>query len=127
MLKSRLVKVMNAQLDSRGREVVAPAADICESADGYQLWCEMPGLESDEISIDLHPGRVRLQGAAHLEMPAGLKVQAMEFCAVLYRLDMPIPQDVDEKAISAAYENGVLRLELPRKKQSLGRRVSVGS
>lgn len=98
---------------------------MCENAEGYRVKCDMPGLSREEILLECSSGRLLLQGEAKLCLPAGMKVHAMEFCSIVYRLALSLPSDVDEKNLSAAYRDGVLVLDLPKKKQTLGRRIVV--
>lgn len=114
------------QLEAGGGEVIAPAVDICDCGDFYRINCDLPGLEKDGIELVVDKGRLRLRGASRLELPRGMKVHALEFSSLVYQLDLELPADADRAALNASYADGVLSICLPRKKQTLGRRIFVG-
>lgn len=114
-------------LDDKCRYVVSPATDVLETASGYSLRCVMPGLNKDDIRLDLRNNELCLEAASQLDPPAGMQVHALEFCSVSYRLRLALPADADFKSISAEYIDGMLIIELPRKEQFLGKRIEVKS
>lgn len=114
-------------LDEKCRHVAAPATDVLEKSDAYIVHCVMPGVDKDEILLELEDGKLFLEASAQLDPPPGMQVHSLEFCSSLYRISLAIPDDADKTGISAEYSDGVLTLTLPRKKQSLVRRVDVSS
>lgn len=114
-------------LDEKGRRVVAPATDVLECPDAYTVHCVMPGVDKDDISLELADGKLFLEARAKLDPPPGMHVYSLEFCSSLYRISLVLPGDALSAGISAEYSDGVLTLTLPRKKQSLVRRVGVKS
>lgn len=114
-------------LDEKCRHIVAPATDMLESPKAYTVHCVMPGVDKDEISLELEDGTLFIEASAQLDPPPGMHVHSLEFCSSLYRISLAIPGDADKAGISAEYSDGVLTLTLPRKNQSLVRRVDVSS
>lgn len=114
-------------VDENYRQIISPAADILEEPSGYAVHCIMPGLQKENIHLRLDNEEVFVQAQAQLDPPPGMHVHSLEFCSSLYRLRLALPSDVDKESISAEYSDGVLTLTLPRKKQSLVRRVDVES
>ena len=114
-------------LDEKCRHVVAPATDVLESPEAYTVHCVMPGVDKKQITLELDGGKLFLEASAQLDPPPGMHVHSLEFCSSLYRISLVIPGDADKAGISAEYSDGVLTLTLPRKKQSLVRRVGVSS
>lgn len=112
-------------LDEKCRGVVAPATDVLESPEAYTVHCVMPGVNKEEIRLELRSGELFLEAQAQLDPPPGMHVHSLEFCSSLYRVRLLLPGDAQGEGISAEYSDGVLTLTLPRKKQSLVRRVDV--
>lgn len=114
-------------LDEKGRRVIAPATDVLERPDAYTVHCVMPGVDKDDINLELADGKLFLEAQAKLDPPPGMHVHSLEFYSSLYRISLVLPGDALNAGISAEYSDGVLTLTLPRKKQSLVRRVDVKS
>lgn len=114
-------------LDEKCRQVATPATDVLEGENAYIVRCVMPGLDKDKITLQLESGELFLEAYAQLDPPPGMHVHSLEFCSSLYRLRLALPGDADGAGVSAEYSDGVLTLTLPRKKQSLVRRVDVKS
>lgn len=112
-------------LDEKCRRVVSPAIDVLERHDDYIIYCAMPGVPKDEITLYLDHDELVIEGEARLDPPHGMHVHSLEFCSALYRLRLALPGDSDSANISAKYSDGVLTLTLPRKKQTLVKRVNV--
>lgn len=114
-------------LDKKCRHIVAPATDVLETPEAYIVSCVMPGLEKDGIRLECVRDELFLEAAASLDPPPGMQVHSLEFCSSLYRLRLALPGDAESAGVSAQYSDGILTLTLPRKKQSLVRRVDVKS
>lgn len=101
--------------DSRPEQDRQPAfrADIRVQGDSYLLEADLPGLRKEDIDLHLQDGvltitAVREKPAAEdtylcRERPMGRFVRAFDVSGI------------QEDAIRAAYENGVLTLVLPKK------------
>lgn len=114
-------------LDEKCRQVATPATDVLETPGEYIVRCIMPGLNKDKITLQHADSEIFLEAYAQLDPPPGMHVHSLEFCSSLYRLRLALPGDADDAGILAEYCDGVLTLTLPRKKQSLVRRVDVSS
>lgn len=125
MLYMPKLRLQQATLDAGCRRVLAPATDILAHKDCYIIRCIMPGLEADDIAIGLKNGELTLRAAAKLDMPPGMRICAMEFSSANYHLRLTLPDDCQSENINAAYENGMLQITLPRKTQTLIKRVKV--
>ena len=120
----------DVRLEFPGREVVRPSFDLCEHEAGYRIKCDMPGLDKDDINLRLEADVLCLQAESRLDLPAGMKVHALEFSGLVYKLSLDLPPGADGSLIRAAYVDGVLVLELPKKKGDpktglAGRRISI--
>lgn len=125
MFRSQNVVAQHTLLDKQCRCIVTPATDVLAESDKYLVRCCMPGLESDDIVINLRGTTLLIQATAKIDMPAGLRVHAMEFDSACYSMNLEMPDDCDTQKVNAHYEDGFLTLTLPRKAQMLGRRVEV--
>lgn len=92
--------------------------DIKDTGDSYVLEAELPGFHKEDISLDLKDGILTIT-AAHSESSEkkgedGSYIRRERRYGSFQRsFDVT---GIDEAAITAAYENGVLALTLPKAK-----------
>ena len=98
-------------------ELPAFRTDIRDTGDSYVLEAELPGFKKEDISLDLKDGILTIT-AAHTEQSEeatqGSYIRRERRYGSFQRsFDVT---GIDESGISAAYENGVLALNLPKAK-----------
>ncbi len=126
MLADHLIfSTVRTQLEAGGSEVITPAVDVCDCGDFYRVSCDLPGLEKEAIELSIDKSRLYLQGSSRLGLPGAMKVHALEFSSLVYRLELDLPPDADQSGLSASYTDGVLSVLFPKKNQTLGRRIFV--
>lgn len=107
-------------IDSR-REVVAtlPAVNITENTEGYQLSLAAPGLKKEDFNIDVEGNTLTI--SSEKEEKKEEKDERMtrkEYSYASFVRSFNLPEDVKLEAIDATYENGVLRIALPKKEEA---------
>ena len=100
-----------------------PAVDILEGADGQTMFIDMPGVERDDLTIDLHQGILTIEGRIKPHAPA--EDIYREFTLANFYRQFRIPEGIDQDKVSAAYANGVLNLLLPRAAAAKPRRIEI--
>ena len=91
---------------------VQPLVDIYENQEEILLQVEMPGVERDNIKVQLDNGRLSLvarRSAASWHTPL-----YTEFGPVEYRRSFSVPQTIDGNKVKAELHDGVLHLHLPK-------------
>jgi HSP20 family protein len=101
----------------------APPCDVYESADEYLVLADMPGI--DEQNIDVQLDRTQLTLAAVRTGAANGTVIDTEHASIHYRRIFQIPESVDAGAIKAELRDGVLALHLPKAPAARMRRIAV--
>lgn len=101
--------------------------DASETANGYLVHAEIPGVSKDDIQVTIEGNQVTI--AAEVKRDTEVKdggkwVRRERFAGNLYR-SFTLPVELDETASKARYENGVLMLELTKKPQVAGRRLTI--
>lgn len=100
----------------------APQVDIYETDDNYLLMAEMPGMEPEEIEVMVDRIHLKISGRRRPPAPEGsFRVHRTEIsCGNFdrtFRLAAPIMTD----RVGASYENGILKITLPKEKASATR------
>jgi len=91
----------------------SPACDVIETADAIEICLEIPGVNQDEIEVQVEGDELIVSGQRQLERDA----QSEQF----HRVERPcgsfsrrfrLPSTVDRKSIDASFREGVLRVKL---------------
>jgi len=96
----------------------APPVDLYQDADNTYVRVELPGVAREAIQIEVVDGQLNLRA----ERVRG-EGDARE--TVAFSRSIALSDQVDETAIRAQLEHGVLTLTLPKKPEAKPRKVSV--
>ena len=92
--------------------------DIQEHDDGYTLEMDLPGFKKDEIGIELENGYLTVSAAKGLdkdeEDKKGKYIRKERYAGAMQR-SFYVGEYVTQEDIKAKYENGILRLSVPKK------------
>ena len=92
--------------------------DIREHDDGYELDVDLPGFKKDEITIDLDNGYLTISAAKGLDKDRqdkkGKYIRQERYAGAVQR-SFYIGDTVTEEDVKAKFENGILRLSIPKK------------
>ena len=107
------------------RAGVFPPVNLYETAEGYVLTAELPGLRSDEIEVSVEGDRVTLSGARQLALPQDASAHRIERPSGSFRRTLQLPGEVDAGKIEALHRHGVLMLRIPKAASQQPRRIAV--
>ncbi len=102
---------------------VTPLVDIFENEDEILLFADMPGVEKDDININIDNGTLSLNGLRKMENSGA--VQWEEFGEAEYQRTFSVPQTIDVDKVSAEMQDGVLRLHLPKSEAAKPRQIEI--
>jgi HSP20 family protein len=103
-----------------------PALDVTESKDAYHIDVEVPGMRPEDINVTVDQGMLTVQGERRSEEEKGDRsYHRVERRYGAFRRSISLPRDVDASRVQASYDNGVLRLEVPKAEGSQAKRIEV--
>lgn len=108
----------SAWLDGTGLpSLLRPSLDIVETNDRYEISVELPGVSQQDLSVDVAGGTLRIRGekSQQNEETRG-QFHRIERSYGAFARVLNLPEDADPDKISARYEAGVLRVQIPRRK-----------
>ena len=111
---------------TRSGPVFTPAVDIFENEGAITVLADMPGVNTDNLSIDLRENVLTLSGV--LEKPRSEKATDVlhEFDeAGTYHRRFTLADTIDQSKIEASLKDGVLRLELPKVEAVKPRKITI--
>ena len=110
---------------TRPGPVFAPAVDIFESEAEITLLADMPGVASENVSIDLHENQLTVSGEVEQLTSEKEEYLLQEFETGTFHRQFTLSDRIDQNAITATVKNGVLRLALPKAEKAKPRRIEV--
>lgn len=107
---------------TRGRPVesrLTPQFEIAENDDSYTVAAELPGLGKDNVAVVIDEDILTVRGEKKAEQKQEDETYILrERSYGTFERTFRLPDTVDQKAIAAVYENGVLTLTLPKKPEA---------
>jgi len=94
------------------------AVDLYEDKDNAYVRAELPGVAREDIGVEWADGRLTLQ-ASRKQPSAGAEE------SVSFSRTVDVPQEIQGDKVTAAYENGVLTVTLPKKEETKPRKITV--
>ncbi|MFV1994945.1 MAG: Hsp20/alpha crystallin family protein, partial [Verrucomicrobiales bacterium] len=92
---------------------VKPRYSVKSSEHSFELRVVMPGVRKEDVGVSLDESRLTVTGVPHREVPASWRSIYEELERATYRLALQLHRDIDEGAITATVEDGILTLVLP--------------
>ena len=102
------------------------ALEVYETDANYTIVAVLPGLNADDIHINLQDGRLTISADfAQPEVNANTRVLLQERAYGKFSRSINLPQPVVYDGVEATYENGVLTLTLPKTPEAQPHQISV--
>ena len=93
-----------------------PPVNIAESEKTYHLEVAAPGMEKTDFSIKLEGNQLIVTGAKKEEAQnESVKSIRKEFSNKAFKRSFTLDEKIDFENIAAKYENGILKVDLPKK------------
>lgn len=111
-----------------GDAAVRPARmDVVDKGDKYAVSIDLPGVRKQDIQISVEGARVSVTADSRKERETkdGERVLHTERFAASYARSFELPVEVTEEGADASFEDGVLRLTLPKRAQATSKRLTI--
>jgi HSP20 family protein len=103
----------------------SPALDLYQSSDNIVAVVELPGMRKEDIEISLHDGTLTISGERKRESTDAEKAQRTERYVGTFRRSIALPTRVDASKVSAIYQDGVLKVTLPKAEEAKPKQIQV--
>ena len=92
-----------------------PKVDIIENENAFQIHVAVPGLEKEDIKIDLKDRVLTVSGERKLEKETKENnFRSIETQYGTFSRAFTLPENVNAEKINAKYNNGILELVVPK-------------
>ncbi len=117
---------LESPVRERGEVVYLPPLDIYEDNDKIVVEAEIPGLNKEDIKINVADNILTIKAEKKKEEKVKDKDVIYEEIAYgIYEREIELPQTVDTEKIDAVYEDGVLKVVLPKKEEVKPKEIKV--
>ncbi|PVX49383.1 heat shock protein Hsp20 [Balneicella halophila] len=110
----------NKDFFNKGMELgtTIPAVNVSETEKNFELEVAVPGHKKEDFKIDMENDVLTISSETkkeHEETEGDeKKVTRREYSYSSFRRSFQLPQDVDQENIKASYNDGILKIELPK-------------
>lgn len=95
-----------------------PPVNIHENNEAYHLELVAPGLNKEDFKVSLEKGMLTISYEKKLETEQkDYKTHRKEFSVTSFKRSFSVDDKINSEGIQAKYENGVLKLLLPKKEE----------
>jgi HSP20 family protein len=104
-----------------------PSVNIKEGENGYEVEMAAPGLEKEDfkIALDNEMLTISSEKKTENETKKGQLFTRKEFSYQSFSRSFTLPHTADNDRISAKYDNGILRVLIPRREESKTKAVKT--
>lgn len=97
-----------------------PSVNIKESSEDFEVDVAAPGLTKEDFMIELNHDQLTISSEKKVENETrkGQQFNKREFSYQSFSRTFTLPNIVDSDKISARYENGILRIVMPKKEEA---------
>lgn len=110
------------------KDSFAPACNIEEHEDKYMIVAEMPGVDPDDIEIELDDYSISIKGKREEKLETkdeSKQMHMVEHSYGSYYRSFTLPENIDSNDITADYKNGILTIDIPKTSESNKRKISI--
>jgi HSP20 family protein len=131
-LREKMNRLFEDVATSRGeeRDLIAsswaPSVDIFEKENALILNAEVPGLDENDIEIEIENNTLTVRGERKLEKETKEEsYHRIERAYGSFCRSFTLPAYIDQEKIKAEHENGVLKVVMPKKAELKPKKVKV--
>ena len=104
------------------------AAETWETALSVVIRVEIPGMDADDLAIDIHENVLRIRGEKRPgSVQEGRQYHLMERAYGYFNRSIPLPHGVDTDNAEVSYRDGVLTVILPKTDTLPPRRLTISN
>ena len=105
-----------------------PAMDLVETEDALVLTADLPGLERDDVSIEVKDNVLTIAGrreSEHTDSAGGYHRVERAFGS--FSRSLALPDGVEAEKVAAEFDKGVLKVTIPKPAERKPHRVEIGA
>ena len=102
-----------------GKTLTTPAVNITEDKDKFQVTVAAPGMKKTDFNIDVNGNLLTISSEKEeAKDESNQQYTRKEYSYSSFTRSFTLPEEVNKEKIDAVYEDGVLKLTLPKKEEA---------
>ena len=97
-----------------------PSVNSLENNDSFEIDLAVPGMKKEDFTIELNDKVLVISSETSNTMEND-KMRLNEFNFSSFQRSFRVPDSVDQDKIKANYKNGILKIKLPKRKESISK------
>jgi HSP20 family protein len=103
----------------------SPAIDVYEDKDRFTVIAEVPGMKKEDLNITLQNGVLTISGERKQEGKKSEQGFRSERFVGRFQRSITLPTSVNSSGVKATYQDGILRVELPKSEEAKPKQIEV--
>lgn len=114
----------------QARYVTNPLVDVKETNENYVMDMELPGLNENDIELNLKDRVLTISSVKQAETKEESKVEdgtwlIKERRSLSFNRRFTLPEDIEAQSVEATFKNGVLTVVIPKRAETQPRQISI--
>ena len=101
-----------------------PVVDIEETEEAFTVKAELPGVEKEDVNINIDKGILTIKGEKKTETE-DKKRHRIECSYGSFVRSFTLPQSIKIDEVEAEYNNGILNLSIPKSEEAKPKEIEV--
>lgn len=103
-----------------------PSVDINETKDAYVVKGELPGVDKENVDISIEDNLLVIRGEKKTESETDEDKYHRKECVYgSFERSFSLPKQVDVNKVEASFNNGVLKLNIPKAEEAKPKQIQV--
>ncbi|HEX9731316.1 MAG TPA: Hsp20/alpha crystallin family protein [Thermoanaerobaculia bacterium] len=102
-----------------------PAVDVKETDSALSLFVELPGITKQDIDISLENRILTVSGERRFDDEEKESYRRVERAYGKFTRTFRVAADIDGNKVAASFQDGVLKLELPKSEAAKPRQIEI--
>lgn len=125
-MNSLLDSVLRPGASTTATQWGAPELDLFEKDGKYVAEFAMPGMKKDDIEIEVNDNRLTISGKRQEEKSEEKATyHYREVRRGSFSRSISFPQEIDSEQVNAEYNDGILRITVPKMKPAQAKKVAI--
>lgn len=112
--------------ESWGLRGFSPSIDLSESDKEIKVTAELPGMEPEDIDLELHDNFLSIRGEKKSENEQKSdRYYRLERSYGSFQRSIPLPNKVEPDKVDANFKKGVLTIKMPKSETEKSKRIKI--
>ena len=114
-----------ARRQSEASDHLSVSVDVHETDDAYFISAMLPGVENEDVDVQVHDRMLTLKGEVKVGQDDDIKYLLRERSSGHFLRELRLPEPLDPEKVKAKLHNGVLTIEAGKSEEARPKTIKV--